>query len=147
MVTDTSRASSPMWLLVSSVNAQGILSVFNARPYAMQKKCPEAYILQSFEGTRNNYDQTTRIAKGALLSGLFPASLANAFSPKEPLKVSAFGGFFQKAFESSICQKFTEETGTPVTTFSQGQGDDWLFPLIRAVRGGSCPMDVTILMK
>ena len=85
------------------------------------------------------------LLKGALLSGLFPASLANAFSPKEPLKVSAFGGFFQKAFETSICQKFTEETGIPVTTFSQGQGDDWLFPLIRAVRGGLAPMDVTIL--
>ena len=85
------------------------------------------------------------LLKGALLSGLFPASLANAFSPKEPLKVSAFGGFFQKAFESSICQKFTEETGIPVTTFSQGQGDDWLFPLIMAVRGGLAPMDVTIL--
>ena len=83
--------------------------------------------------------------KGALLSGLFPASLAKAFSPKEPLKVSAFGGFFQKAFESSICQKFTEETGIPVITLSQGQGDDWLFPLIRAVRGGLAPMDVTIL--
>ena len=87
------------------------------------------------------------LLKGALLSGLFPASLANAFSPKEPLKVSAFfGGFSRKAFESSICQKFTEETGIPVTTFSQGQGDDWLFfPLIRAVRGGLAPMDVTIL--
>ena len=83
--------------------------------------------------------------KGALLSGVIPTSLANISSPKEPLKVSAFGGFFQKAFESSICKQFTEETNIPITTMSQGQGDDWLFPLIRAVRGGLAPMDVTIL--
>ena len=89
----------------------------------------------------------TRIAKGRFAVRTFSdITLANISSPKEPLKVSAFGGFFQKAFESSICQKFTEETNIPVTTFSQGQGDDWLFPLIRAVRGGLArSMDVTIL--
>ena len=108
------------------------------------KKCPEAYILQFFEGTRNNYDQKTRIAKRRITVRTFPASLANAFSPKEPLKAPAFAVFFRR-LRIEYLSKFTEETGIPVTTFSQGQGDDWLFPLIRAVRGGLAPMDVTIL--
>ncbi|OUV98104.1 MAG: hypothetical protein CBD02_02000 [Candidatus Pelagibacter sp. TMED142] len=62
-----------------------------------------------------------------------------------PLRVSAFGGFFQDEFESKICRKFTQETGIPVTTLSQGQGDDWLFPLVRSIRGGLDPMDLTFL--
>ncbi len=71
--------------------------------------------------------------------------LQAASSGPAPLRVSAFGGFFQDQFESQICKKFTQETGIPIATISQGQGDDWLFPLVRSVRGGLDPMDLTFL--
>ena len=84
---------------------------------------------------------TAAIAAPTLSSSV----LHSAVPSGAPLRVSAFGGFFQDEFESKICRKFTQETGIPVTTISQGQGDDWLFPLVRSVRGGLDPMDLTFL--
>ena len=81
------------------------------------------------------------ITAPALSSSVLQAASADA----APLRISAFGGFFQDEFESKICRKFTQETGIPVITISQGQGDDWLFPLVRSVRSGLDPMDLTFL--
>ena len=85
------------------------------------------------------------LAAAITAPSLSSSILHSATSGKKPLRVSAFGGFFQDEFESKICQKFTQETGIPVVTISQGQGDDWLFPLVRSVRGGLDPMDLTFL--
>ena len=85
------------------------------------------------------------LAAAMTTPSLSSSILHAATSGKKPLRVSAFGGFFQDEFESKICQKFTRETGIPVVTISQGQGDDWLFPLVRSVRGGLDPMDLTFL--
>jgi putative spermidine/putrescine transport system substrate-binding protein len=85
------------------------------------------------------------LAAAITTPSLSSSILHAATSGKKPLRVSAFGGFFQDEFESKICQKFTRETGIPVVTISQGQGDDWLFPLVRSVRGGLDPMDLTFL--
>jgi putative spermidine/putrescine transport system substrate-binding protein len=64
-----------------------------------------------------------------------------------PLKVSGFGGIFQQTLQRSIVKAFTEETGIPVETMSQGTGDEWLFGMVRAVRAGLAPVDVTIFQR
>ena len=68
-------------------------------------------------------------------------------SQSRPLTVSAFGGVFQEAFTSYVANKFTEETGIPVSVVSQSLDDTWVFGIANAVRNGLAPVDLTILTR
>lgn len=89
-----------------------------------------------------------RLLQAGLAAGaasLAPAVLRGA--AKEPLRVSAYGGFFEKTLNETVIAQFTEETGIPVQTISQSGSDEWLFGLVRATRSNLAPVDLTILTE
>lgn len=85
-----------------------------------------------------------RLLQGAGLAAATisaPAILTGA--AREPLIVSAYGGFFENTLKATVVKQFTEETGIPVQTVSQPGSDEWIFGLVRAARAGLAPVDVT----
>jgi putative spermidine/putrescine transport system substrate-binding protein len=76
-------------------------------------------------------------------TAMAPAVLQGA--TQTPLRVSAYGGMFENALRNSVAKRFTAETGIAVEIASQGAGDDWLFGIVRAVRSGLTPIDMTML--
>ena len=85
----------------------------------------------------------------AILPSIAPLRVhatGNSSLPR-PLTVSAFGGVFQEAFTSYVANKFTEETGIPVSVVSQSLDDTWVFGIANAGRNGLAPVDLTILTR
>jgi putative spermidine/putrescine transport system substrate-binding protein len=58
------------------------------------------------------------------------------------LRVSTFGGFFERMFAEHVYPAFTKATGIAVQSIEQSEGAQFLFQLAAANRAGKPPMDV-----
>ena len=81
-----------------------------------------------------------RGAAAALVAGLAPSILIGG-EPRR-LRVSTFGGFFERMFAQHVYPAFTKATGIAVNSIEQSEGIQFLFQLAEANRVGKPPMDV-----
>ena len=58
------------------------------------------------------------------------------------LKVSTFGGYFERMFAQHVYPAFTKNTGIEVQSVEQPEGAQFLFQLAEANKAGMPPMDV-----
>ena len=58
------------------------------------------------------------------------------------LKVSTFGGYFERSFAGHVYPAFTKATGIEVQSVEQPEGAQFLFQLAEANKAGKPPMDV-----
>src|SRR5580693_9447507 len=88
--------------------------------------------------------QVLRAASAAAASTLVPtlwthrASAAAARS----LKVSTFGGYFERMFVEHVYPAFTKASGIAVQSIEQPEGAQFLLQLAAANKAGKPPMDV-----
>ena len=60
------------------------------------------------------------------------------------LRVSTYGGFFEKGFAAHIYPAFTRATGIRVESIAQAEGLTFLMQLIQADRAGIAPIDLCL---
>src|SRR5580693_1200293 len=93
--------------------------------------------------------QVLRAASAAAASTLVPtlwthrASAAAARS----LKVSTFGGYFERMFAEHVYPAFTKATGISVQSIEQPSGAQFLLQLAAANQAGKPPMDVGCIVE
>ncbi|MDB5395832.1 MAG: hypothetical protein JWM91_3338 [Rhodospirillales bacterium] len=58
------------------------------------------------------------------------------------LKISTFGGYFERSFAEHVYPAFTRATGIAVQSIEQPEGAQFLFQLVEANKAGSPPMDL-----
>ena len=76
-------------------------------------------------------------ARGADAPFIRPARAA-----ARSLKVSTFGGYFERMFAEHVYPTFTKATGIEVQSIEQPEGAQFLFQLAAANKAGSPPMDI-----
>lgn len=81
-----------------------------------------------------------RAAAAAMVAGLAPPILIGG-EPRR-LRVSTFGGLFERMFAQHVYPAFTKATGIAVQSIEQSEGIQFLFQLAEANRVGKPPMDV-----
>lgn len=90
------------------------------------------------------------VSRRSVLKGLGTAAVASSLSmpfinramAESPLRISNFGGFFEKAFAAHVYPAFTKATGIPVQSIPQSGGAQFLIQLAQANRAGAAPMDI-----
>jgi len=93
-------------------------------------------------------DKASGLTRRAVLRGA--AAMATALhAPRvliaaEPrrLRVSTFGGYFERMFAEHVHPAFTKATGIQVQSIEQSEGAQFLFQLAEANKSGNPPMDV-----
>src|SRR5690349_24334174 len=85
-------------------------------------------------------DVLSGAAAAAIAAALEAPSVARAAD--RTLRVSTFGGYFERMFVQHIYPAFTAATGIKVQSVEQGEGAQFLFQLSSANRAGKPPMDV-----
>jgi putative spermidine/putrescine transport system substrate-binding protein len=85
------------------------------------------------------------VAASSLLPGALsrPLRAANARS----LKVSTFGGYFERMFAEHVYPAFTKATGISVQSIEQPEGAQFLLQLVAANKAGKPPMDVGCIIN
>jgi putative spermidine/putrescine transport system substrate-binding protein len=90
----------------------------------------------------------SRFTRRRFLTGATSVALASlqtpyvyAASPRS-LRVSTFGGYFERMFAQHIYPAFTKATGISVQSIEQSEGAQFLFQLAAANKAGKPPMDV-----
>jgi putative spermidine/putrescine transport system substrate-binding protein len=94
----------------------------------------------------------TFLSRRSVLKGMGTTALAGAVGmpfisravAQTPLRISNFGGFFEKAFAEHVYPAFTKATGIPVESIAQSGGAQFLIQLAQANQAGAAPMDVCI---
>jgi putative spermidine/putrescine transport system substrate-binding protein len=81
-----------------------------------------------------------RAAGSAILAALQVPSIGR--TAERTLRVSTFGGYFERMFAAHIYPAFTRATGIAVQSVEQGEGAQFLFQLAAANKAGKPPMDV-----
>ena len=79
-------------------------------------------------------------AAAALAATLQAPPIARAAD--RSLRVSTFGGYFERMFAQHVYPAFTRATGIRVQSVEQGEGAQFLFQLAAANKAGRPPMDV-----
>jgi putative spermidine/putrescine transport system substrate-binding protein len=90
------------------------------------------------------------VSRRNVLKGMGTAALAGSIGmpfvsramAQTPLRVSNFGGFFEKAFAEHVYPAFTTATGIPVQSIPQSGGAQFLIQLAQANQANSAPMDI-----
>ncbi len=92
---------------------------------------------------------TQILSRRALLRGAAGTAIAAALpSPsivragERRLRVSTFGGYFERMFVEHVYPAFTKASGIAVQSIEQSEGAQFLFQLAEANRAGKPPMDV-----
>ena len=63
----------------------------------------------------------------------------------EPMRVSAYGGYFEDSLAEFVYPEFTKATGIEIESVSQTGGDSWFVAIDTALKaGGKPPTDVTM---
>jgi putative spermidine/putrescine transport system substrate-binding protein len=88
--------------------------------------------------------QWLRAAGATTMAALLPAaSVRRAVgAPARSLKVSTFGGYFERMFAEHVYPAFTKATGIAVQSIEQPEGAQFLLQLAAANQAGKPPMDV-----
>lgn len=84
--------------------------------------------------------QVLRRAAALALTGLQAPYVVTAGERR--LRVSTFGGYFERMFAEHIYPAFTKATGITVQSIEQSEGAQFLFQLAAANKAGRPPMDV-----
>jgi putative spermidine/putrescine transport system substrate-binding protein len=77
----------------------------------------------------------------AALTALHAPRILIAAEPRR-LRVSTYGGYFERMFAEHIHPAFTKATGIQVQSIEQSEGAQFLFQLTEANKSGKPPMDV-----
>src|SRR5271156_3794563 len=80
-------------------------------------------------------------AAAVALTALQSPSIVVAAAERR-LRVSTFGGYFERMFAEHIYPAFTKATGIAVQSIEQPEGAQFLFQLAAANKAGSPPMDI-----
>ena len=90
---------------------------------------------------RREFLKTSTAAASTLAVGTY---LPRAWA-SEPMKVSAYGGYFEDSLAEHVYPAFTKATGIEIESVSQTGGDDWFVAMDTALKaGGKPPTDVTM---
>ena len=90
---------------------------------------------------RRDFIKTTSAAAGTLAMGTY---LPRAWAA-EPMRVSAYGGYFEDSLAEFVYPEFTKATGIEIESVSQTGSDSWFVSIDTAVKaGGRPPTDVTM---
>lgn len=81
-----------------------------------------------------------RATAAVAVAATFPAPFVRA-APRS-LKVSTFGGYFERMFAEHVHPAFTKATGIEVQSIEQSEGAQFLFQLAEANKAGKPPMDI-----
>jgi putative spermidine/putrescine transport system substrate-binding protein len=89
-------------------------------------------------------------SRRAILRGAAAAALSMPFirpvrAADRSLKVSTFGGYFERMFAEHVYPAFTKATGIAVQSIEQPEGAQLLFQLDAANKAGAAPMDLCCL--
>jgi len=90
--------------------------------------------------TRRRFLAGTAAAAGTLAMGTY---LRRAYAA-EPLRVSAYGGYFEDSLSEKIYPDFTKETGIEIESVSQEGGFSWFTVIERGAAAGKPTTDVTM---
>ena len=88
------------------------------------------------------------LTRRRVLGGAVALALTAVQSPsivvagERRLRVSTFGGYFERMFAGHIYPAFTKATGITVQSIEQSEGAQFLFQLAAANKAGKPPMDV-----
>lgn len=93
--------------------------------------------------------QWLRAAGATTMAALLPATpQRRAFgTPARSLKVSTFGGYFERMFAEHVYPAFTKATGIAVQSIEQPEGAQFLLQLAAANQAGKPPMDVGCIIE
>ena len=90
---------------------------------------------------RRDFIKTTSAAAATLALGTY---LPRAWA-KGPMKVSAYGGYFEDSLAEFVYPEFTKATGIEIESVSQTGSDSWFVSMDTALKaGGKPPTDVTM---
>ena len=98
-------------------------------------------------GIQSSQCGTGRTSRRAVLRGAAATVLSMPFirpvrAADRSLKVSTFGGYFERMFADHVYPAFTKATGIAVQSIEQPEGAQFLFQLAAANNAGAAPMDV-----
>ncbi len=93
--------------------------------------------------------QWLRAASATAMATLLPTAPARrAFgAPARSLRVSTFGGYFERMFAEHVYPAFTRTTGVAVQSVEQPEGAQFLMQLAAANQAGKPPMDVGCIIE
>ncbi len=95
---------------------------------------------QTFSTTRRRFMAGTAATAGTLAMGTY---LRRAHAA-EPLRISAYGGYFEDSLSEYIYPDFSKETGIPTESISQEGGFSWFMVLETGAKAGNPATDVTM---
>ncbi len=83
----------------------------------------------------------------ATLAGAAGLSMAPAFAKERSVRISNFGGFFEKAFKEHVYPAFTQATGIKIVSSPQSASEQFLMQLSQSNKAGSVPMDICCVQQ
>jgi putative spermidine/putrescine transport system substrate-binding protein len=91
-----------------------------------------------------------KTSRRALLVGAAAAALPMPFlrparAAERSIRISTFGGYFERMFAQHVYPAFTKATGIAVQSIEQPEGAQLLFQLAAANKAGNPPMDICCL--
>jgi putative spermidine/putrescine transport system substrate-binding protein len=97
----------------------------------------------AFAGAKTSRRAILCGAGGALAAAALPIPFIRpARAAERSIKISTFGGYFERMFAQHVYPAFTKVTGIEVQSIEQPEGAQFLFQLAAANKAGSPPMDV-----
>jgi putative spermidine/putrescine transport system substrate-binding protein len=104
---------------------------------------------KSLPGARTDMGKVREHSRRAVLRGAGIATAAAqlpfirpARAATRSLRVSTFGGYFERMFAQHVYPAFTKKTGIAVQSIEQPEGAQFLFQLAAANKAGAPPMDL-----
>ncbi len=94
-------------------------------------------------GAKPSRRAVLRGAGGALAAAALPMPFIRpARAAARSIRISTFGGYFERMFAQHVYPAFTKATGIEVQSIEQPEGAQFLFQLAAANKAGSPPMDI-----
>jgi putative spermidine/putrescine transport system substrate-binding protein len=99
-------------------------------------------------GTDSRAGTDPLVSRRTLLRGAVAAAIAAIQAPsillagERRLRVSTYGGYFERMFAEHVYPAFTKASGIGVQSIEQSEGAQFLFQLAEANKAGKPPMDV-----
>lgn len=91
-------------------------------------------------GSRPSRRRILRVAGSAAAAAFAPVGFVRA-APRS-LRISTFGGYFERMFAAHVYPAFTRATGIAVQSIEQSEGAQFLLQLSAANKAGTPPMDL-----
>lgn len=102
----------------------------------------ENLLTSTNSGLRTSRRELLKSAGLVLAASTVPAPFVRAAAAARSLKVSTYGGYFERGFALHVFPAFTKATGIEVESIEQPEGAQFLFQLMEANKAGKPPMDI-----